>query len=96
MTSCSSDNSNLIADFLPQEINSFGDFIWVAIILNVVIFVFSLGEGRVGGIVASLIVWACVVYYRDYGFLMVTLLFLTPIIINVGLAFVFSILQRKE
>lgn len=80
LTSCN--KIGLMSDknsWLPNEINSFGDFLGVYAVLQISMLVISLLLGiflGAGGYPISLLlhfIW--IVGYRDYGFLLVLLLF---------------------
>src|SRR5690554_2143458 len=103
LTSCSGDlyELGLLSDrntWLAKNINSFSDFFKTFLVLQLSIFItsmiLSIFLKKIGYYVSMLIHFIWIVWFRDYGFMNVFILFSLPIIFN--LIFSFLILKSKN
>ena len=87
LQSCSS--IGLMDKGAPRQINDFGDFFSVYIILQVSILliaiILSLFLGDIGYIISLLLHFLWVISYRDYGFFSVLILFGLTTIVSIGI-----------
>ena len=91
----------MLLNFLPDEIDSFSNFMWAWLVVTicqfVVVLIISLifsCRAELPNIVVGIVYFIVILKNMDYGFWMTVLLFITTIIIGLLFVLIFSGIRR--
>lgn len=95
--SCKGGPTRGILSFMPDVIGDFGDFLkaWFFILLATIVLQFLLGLVGVSPWIVDVILFALVLWLRDYGFWMTLLLFLFSSFVGYLLQLLFTWRRRR-
>lgn len=101
LVSCSSDSKVMfLMKKIPETIEGIGDFfcVWGLLQISILILalLLSIIFGKVAIIISNIAHFFWIIAYRDYGFLMVTLLFFLNTIVIFLLKFIIVIYENKK